>query len=123
MIGDFADRMSGPMHMRLVMQPVMASLFGFRDGRADVRDGHRPWLSSVGDRRTRSERLAHAWGRISRIFVMGFAMDCAYQLIDQHTLYPGESLIIASILAILPYVIVRDLTHRLLAGRSQTQSG
>jgi hypothetical protein len=39
-------------------------------------------------------------------------LDVVYQAIVQHFVYPGEVVITAMILAIVPYVIVRGLVGR-----------
>jgi hypothetical protein len=36
-----------------------------------------------------------------------------YQVIEQHFVYPGEAIIVAFVLAILPYLILRGLVTRL----------
>jgi len=39
-------------------------------------------------------------------------LDVVYQLIELHFVYPGEALIVAFILAILPYLILRGPAMR-----------
>jgi hypothetical protein len=46
-------------------------------------------------------------------------LDIAYQWIVFRFVYPGEVLLVASILALLPYVVVRGLSNRLFRQRSR----
>jgi hypothetical protein len=40
-------------------------------------------------------------------------LDVAYQMVELHFVYPGEALIFAFFLAIVPYLILRGLVTRL----------
>jgi len=40
-------------------------------------------------------------------------LDAVYQIIVLHFVYPGEMIIVAFVLAILPYLILRGLVTRL----------
>jgi hypothetical protein len=111
--GELVGRDSGPLHFRLVLQPIVAAVLairaGIHDARQDrpaffwafVRQSHRPPLL-----------LAELWKDVGRLFLIGIALDLIYQLIVLHTIRPGQSLIVATVLAILPYLIVRGLTNR-----------
>ena len=107
-------RVSGPMKFRLVLQPVMASFFAIRAGLADARAGKPPhfWglLPHPGGR---ADMIKDGWKSVGKVFILAMVLDIIYQLIVLHTVYPGEMIIVAFILAILPYLIVRGLTTRL----------
>lgn len=49
---------------------------------------------------------------VGRIFILALAMDVAYQIIVLRFDYPGEAIIVAVTLAILPYLILRGLVTR-----------
>ena len=42
--GNLADRLHGPLTFRLILQPVVAILFAFRDGYHDARAGSVPYF-------------------------------------------------------------------------------
>lgn len=106
-------RVSGPMKFRLVLQPAMAAFFAIRAGLADAKAGKPPYfwalLSSPGHR---SYMIKDGWKSVGRVFILAFVLDIIYQLIELHFIYFGEALIVAFILAIVPYLILRGLVTR-----------
>jgi hypothetical protein len=101
-------RVSGPMKFRLVLQPCMAAFFAIRAGLADVKAGRPPWFwELVSNPPQRSDMVKEAWKRIGKVFILAVVLDVVYQLIVLHFVYPGEALIVAFVLAIVPYVILR----------------
>ena len=108
------DRVSGPMKFRLVLQPAMAMFFAIRSGLADARAGKPPYFwALLWDRGQREAMLKDGWKSISRVFILALVLDVVYQIIVLRFVYPGEAVIVAFILAILPYLIARGLTTRL----------
>jgi len=116
------DRVSGPMHFRLVLQPLMAAFFAIRDGLADAPTDRPPYFWGLFfDRAARRamnkpDRLAmikDGWKSISRVFVFAIFLDVVYQLYVLHFVYPGEAIFVAIILAIVPYLILRGPVTRL----------
>jgi hypothetical protein len=57
--------------------------------------------------------IKDGWKSVGRVFILAVVLDAVYQIIAIHFFYPGEALIVAFILAILPYLIVRGLVTRL----------
>jgi len=111
---DLADRLTGPMRFRLVLQPAMAAFFAIRSGLADAAAGRPPYFwSLMSDRDHRAARIKDGWKSIARVFVLAVALDVIYQIIVSRFVYPGEAFIVAFVLAIVPYVIVRGLVTRL----------
>lgn len=106
-------RVSGPMKFRLVLQPCMAAFFAIRAGLADAKAGRPPWFwELVSNPPERADMLKEAWKRIGKIFILAVVLDVVYQLIVYRFVYPGESLIVAFVLAIVPYLILRGPTMR-----------
>lgn len=106
-------RDSGPMHVRLLIQPLVASFFALRSGLADAR-ADRPvffwtWLRDPSQRNALSR---HLWKDIGKLFIAACVLDVVYQLIVMHTVHPVQTLIVAMLLAILPYLVVRGLANR-----------
>ena len=60
------------------------------------------------DRAQRSASLQEGVATIGKIFLVAIALDAIYQIIEFNAFYPTEALIIAALLAFIPYLIVRD---------------
>jgi hypothetical protein len=115
---DLIDRPDGPMRFRFVLQPLMATIVAIRDGREDVRSGRLPYLATVlSNSRDRAGRLREGLNATARIIALGLVMDVIYQAIVFKTFYPDQALVVALVLAFVPYVIIRGVTRRIL--RSQ----
>jgi hypothetical protein len=101
-------RVSGPMKFRLVLQPSMAAFFAIRAGLADAKAGRPPWFwELISNPPERSDMFKEAWKRVGKVFILAVVLDVVYQLIELHFVYPGEALIVAFTLAIVPFVILR----------------
>jgi hypothetical protein len=101
------------MKFRLVMQPAMATFFAVRDGLSDARTGKSPYFATIcEDPQERSELVREGWKSVGKIFILALLLDTVYQIIVLHFVYPGEAIIVACVLAILPYVILRGLVTR-----------
>ena len=107
------ERLSGPMHFRLVMQPLMAAFFAIRSGLADAPTDKPPYFWGLfSDRADRRAMIKDGWKSISRVFVFAIFLDVVYQIYVLHFVYPGEAITVAIILAIVPYLILRGLVTR-----------
>jgi len=114
---NLADRVTGPMKFRLVLQPLMASIFAILSGLRDAKAGQPPYFwSLMTDPLHRIDRLKDGWQSVGKVFIFAIVLDVVYQLIELHFVYPGEAIIVAFILAIVPYLILRGIVTR-LAGR------
>jgi len=107
------DRVSGPMRFRLVLQPLMAAFFAIRSGLADAPTAKPPYFwGLLSDRVNRKAMLKDGWRSIGRVFLFAVVLDVIYQLYVLHFVYLGEALVVALILAIVPYLILRGLVTR-----------
>lgn len=110
---DVIDRSHGPMTFRFVLQPAMAALAALHGGISDARSGRAPYLQTIlHDPAERSQRIREGLFSISRIILLGFAMDAIYQWRVLGTFYPGEAVVITLILAVIPYLILRGSITR-----------
>jgi hypothetical protein len=91
----------------------MALLLAMRDGFRDARAGQQAYFWSLKDPAHRQERLGEAWHKIRRIFVLAFVLDLVYELFVLHSVRPVQSIVIAFMLAIVPYVLFRGPTNRI----------
>lgn len=107
-------RLDGPMHFRVFMQPIMASIFALRSGIKDARAGVKPYLwkaLTLPDHRRRL--LRDGWKNVARVFFLAILLDLVYQLMVLKHVYPLETLVVAVCLALVPYAVLRGLFHRL----------
>lgn len=107
-------RSTGPMNFRLIIQPTVAIFLAVRSGLADARQGWPPFLwTAITDPARRSEVLRHGWKDVGRVFLLSMVLDSIYQLITQRGVYLGELLVVAIVLAIIPYVLIRGPVTRI----------
>jgi uncharacterized membrane protein YjgN (DUF898 family) len=121
---DLVERPDEPMRFRFILQPLMAALVAIHDGREDARAGRSPYLVTV--LRNPQERiglLREGLNATARIILLGLAMDVIYQLLVLKTFYPNEALVIALLLAFVPYLIIRGLVFRVARSRIRGPRG
>ncbi len=108
------DRVSGPMHLRLFLQPVMASIFAIIAGLKDAKAGNPPYFWALfTEPEHRAAMLKDGWKSVGKVFVLAIVLDVVYQFIEQRFVYPGEAIVVAILLAIVPYLLLRGLVTRL----------
>jgi len=111
---DLISRIGGPMSFRLLLQPAMAMIFAIRDGLKDAREGRPAYFYSLfTDPENRRTRLREAFKAVSRVFILAIVMDLIYQLIVLRWFYPLQALIVAFVLAFLPYILLRGPVNRI----------
>jgi hypothetical protein len=121
---NLSDRMIGPMHLRFLLQPIMAILLAIRSGLKDAKGGMPPYFWSLifqpyGPSRRR-EMIKDGWQSISKLFFAAIALDLIYQFIAQPFIYFRQAIIVALLRAIVPYLILRGAVTR-LASRLMTR--
>jgi hypothetical protein len=113
MIRDFVERLTGPLHFRLVMQPAMALFLGIRDGRKDARESKPAYFWEIFTQSSgRADLLKNGFKSIMKLFIMAITLDAIYQLLVVHRFYPGEALLVALSLAFVPYLFIRGPANR-----------
>src|SRR5262249_38012929 len=111
---DLVERPDGPMRFRFVLQPLMATIVAIRDGLKDVRSGRSPYFATVlGNPQERMGRLREGLNATARILALGLVMDVIYQAIVFKTFYPDQALVVALVLAFVPYLIIRSVIARI----------
>jgi hypothetical protein len=107
-------RVTGPMKFRLLLQPTMAAIFAIRAGLADAKQGKPPYFwALVTDPAHRTEMLENGWKSVGKIFVLAMVLDVVYQVIVGRFVYPGEVIVVALALAIVPYLRLRGFVTRI----------
>lgn len=108
------DRLTGPTGFRFVLQPMMAMVVALFAGIKDARSGRSPYLWTVlTHRNERAGRLQEGIVATGKIFLIAIALDVVYQIIELKAFYPTEALIVAILLAFIPYLILRGPVARL----------
>lgn len=109
---NLADRVSGPMSFRLLLQPVMAGIFAVIAGLRDAKQGKPLYgWALLHDSAHRVEMLKDGWKSVGKVFALAMVLDAVYQLYVVRGVWLGELLIVALVLAILPYLILRGLVN------------
>jgi hypothetical protein len=112
------ERPAGPLSFRLFIQPLMASIFAVRSGLKDAREDRPPYLWAIfRNPAARQNLLREGWKDVGKIFVIAILVDFIYQIIAFRWFYPVESLVLATILALVPYVLIRGPLCRLMQRR------
>lgn len=116
-------RPDGPLALRFYLQPLMSMSFAVMDGLRDVEERHPPFLWTMAtERRQRSALLRDMWHSIGKIFMLAVILDVGYQLTEFQRVRPLETLIVAFVLAVVPYALVRGPVARLVRGRRRIRS-
>jgi hypothetical protein len=105
---------SGPLAFRLVLQPIMASILAIIDGLKDARAGRPLYTWTIlTDRAHRASYLREGLKRVTRVIIFALVMDAIYQFMVLRWFYPGEALVTAFVLAVLPYLLIRGPIARI----------
>jgi hypothetical protein len=116
------DRVSGPMKFRLILQPTVAAILAIRAGLKDAREGRPAYFWAIFTEPTlRRHLIREGWQAVAKVFIIAVIIDMIYQFIVLRWFYPGEALIVAAILAILPYLLLRGPVNR-IARRSSVSA-
>jgi hypothetical protein len=104
------------MHFRLILQPVMALMFAARAGFRDAKAGKRPYFWSLFTSDSNKRKLmVDGWKDVGKVFVIAVILDCVYQIITVQWIYPVETLVVAVMLAFVPYLLFRGAFNRLVS--------
>ncbi|MDB6122665.1 MAG: hypothetical protein JWQ71_1658 [Pedosphaera sp.] len=108
------ERLNGPFSFRLIIQPLVAVVLAVRAGLKDAQEG-RPahgW-AIITDSANRIKLLQESWKDVAKVFIAAVTIDIIYEIIVLRHIYPGQSLIVATTLALIPYLIIRGPVNRI----------
>ena len=112
---DLSDRVGGPMTFRIILQPLMASLLAIRAGVKDAQTGRPPYFWTIlTDASQRGDLVREGWKSVARVFFLAIIMDLIYQVVVLKWIYPLELFLIAILLAVVPYLLIRGPVNRLV---------
>lgn len=108
------SRPAGPLKFRFILQPAMAIFLAVRCGLKDYREGKHAYFWALFVRPAhRWQLVREGWKSIRNVFILAIVLDCVYQVIELRWIYPFEALIVALVLAIIPYLLVRGPVNRI----------
>lgn len=99
--------------LRFILQPAVSTIFAVRDGIRDARTGRSPYFwTIVSEPEKRRARLREGALATGKIILLAILLDVIYQYITYKTIYPVEALVVAILLAFIPYFIIRGPVER-----------
>lgn len=111
---DIVVRPSGPFGVRFIVQPLVAIIIAFLHGVADAKAGRQPYFwSAAHDKNTRWDELMEGLRAVANVLFLAIIFDTIYQLVVLKTFYWFETILVAALLAFVPYLIVRGPAARL----------
>jgi hypothetical protein len=116
-------RMTGPLSMRFMLQPLVAILLGIRDGRLDAKAGNRPFVMEVIFHPVdRKKALQSALKSLLTPIVLGSVLDAVAQYLLFHQVRPFWAVVVGTLILGLPYSASRGLTNRIVTGMRKRQA-
>jgi len=83
------------------------------DGIRDARQGHKSFFwSALWDPQAPTGRLREGLTSTARVVLLGISMDVIYQFKALDRFYPVEALMMAILLAVIPYFVFRWIVER-----------
>jgi hypothetical protein len=111
---DLVSRPGGSLALRFVLQPTMSAIVAIRDGIKDSHTGRSPYFWTMfADPAKRRENLREGVEATGKIILLAMLLDAIYQYIELKTFYPAEALIVAILLAFIPYFLIRGPAGRI----------
>jgi hypothetical protein len=93
----------------------MAVIFATLDGLKDDRTGKPAYFwAMIGDPELRRGLIKDGWKHFGKIFIIAIILDVVYQVKVHQTVYPGETLLVALLLAVAPYILMRGPINRVV---------
>jgi hypothetical protein len=114
---DLGGRVGGPLSFRLLLQPLVAIVLAIRAGLEDARTGRPPYFWAIVTHPDhRRDLLREGWKAVAKVFVIAALIDAVYQVMVFRWVYPGELLIVAFLLACVPYLLIRGPANLIAGG-------
>jgi len=111
---NFVARPEGPLNLRFIIQPLLAIIMATRAGLQDARDGRPAFLwASLTDADERRALLHKGWKDLRTPLLASLTLDAVYQVVVHQGIYLLEMLFTATLLVLVPYVILRGPINRL----------
>ena len=116
-IEQLLGRASGPLHLRLVIQPIMASILAIRAGLKDAREGNPAFFWTIlTSPEERQILIRSGWKDIGKLCIIAAILDGVYQLIVFREYLVVQTLIVVIVVAVIPYTLLRGAVTRIARG-------
>jgi len=109
-------RADGPMAVRFILQPTVAVVLATVTALRDAREDRAPFFfwAIVTDPARRPEIFARIRKSVGKVFVAAIVIDVIYELLVYRWIYPGQAIIVATLLAIVPFLLICGPITRLV---------
>ncbi|MDZ7653960.1 MAG: hypothetical protein U5L03_16080 [Burkholderiaceae bacterium] len=112
-LDEIPQRLAGPGRLRLVLQPLIAIVLGWRAGQGDARAGRPAYLwGLIFGGTDRMQQLRSGLSDIRNLLAAGIVLDAVAQLLIYRQVHPGAALVVGPVLIGLPYALARAMTCR-----------
>jgi hypothetical protein len=89
-------------------------VLAIKAGLQDARTGRPPYFWALfTEPGHRIDLLREGWKAVAKVFVIAVIIDAAYQYLVLRWFYPGEALLVALVLAFVPYLLIRGPINRI----------
>jgi hypothetical protein len=113
---NFLARPTGTLNFRFILQPTIAALLALRAGIRDANAGNPPYFwAALSNAKHRSLLLRGGWKDMQTPFLVAASLDAIYQLVVHKFIYPLELLFTATLLMLVPYLVLRGPVNRTAA--------
>jgi hypothetical protein len=110
----FLAKPNGPLNLRFILQPSIAGFMAIRAGVKDAKAGRPAFLWEAITNPDERRALVHGgWKDMSKTFLISAILDAVYQFIVNRAIYPVEMLFTATLLALVPYFLLRGPVNRI----------
>src|SRR5262245_13338962 len=106
-------RIAGPMHVRFLIQPLMAILLGIRDGVREAHAGAPPFVWDLCTTEGRGRKIARALKQLTIPILIATVLDGIVQYMLFREVRVLGALVLGTLLMGLPYSIARGLANRI----------
>lgn len=111
---ELLGRIEGPFAFRLILQPIVAAALAVRAGIKDARTGRSPHLwAIIHQPERRRDLLRETWQSVRKVFIVAVLIDIVYEIVVFRWVYPLQPFIVAVVLAVVPYLLLRGMVNRL----------
>jgi hypothetical protein len=106
--------LSGPGHLRFIIQPIVAILLGLKAARLDVKAGRAPFILSLFRSANRRQIAEQALKQIAVPLAVATSLDAVLQYVIFGRVKVLSAFIIGAVLIAFPYALSRALGNRAL---------
>lgn len=111
---EITARPDGPFAFRFYLQPLVATVLALRDGIKDARERDTPYFWTImTNPERRGSLIKEGVHATTRVILLGFIMDAAYQYFVLGSFTPIEMVVVVLVLCFLPYLLLRGAFTRL----------